>query len=362
VADVHLRLQDPGAPSGLLEALLEACDGADRGGGIFAWMTVEGARLLLDADTFSHFASESEFQLVIGVDSITDLPALRALEQQVERLAGLSARVFFHELRPILFHSKLSWFVRGDRLTLFTGSGNLTRGGLRTNWEAFTSVLLKGDEAAKVEAQLGAWLQTWNDSLFALDNPRVLARARENSGRERSLKRPVRRADPEQEVHGGEGGEPSRGDEDVLVATIGGGRRWTQANFPRRIYEDFFRARVGTKRHVLFQPVGLDGSLAELQSRESVEVPSENYRFELTAVSGRPYPGESHPPIGVFARSRDGVVRYLVVMPDDADYGVVADFLASEWNGPARELPRVRTTATALRAAWPTSPLWRAVE
>ena len=354
-----LRLQDPGASSGLLEALLVACDGADHGGGIFSWTTAEGARLLLDAETFRGFVAESTFDLVIGVDSITDLAALEAVSDRTEHIEGLRARVLLHDLRPVLFHPKLSWFVAGDHLTLLVGSGNLTRGGLRTNWEAFTVVELEGAEAAAVEAQIDAWLEAWDDSLLALDDPRVLARARQNSGQERSLKRPTRRARGA-EARGGEGSEPPSGDEDVLVAEIGRGRRWTQANFPRRFYEGFFGAEVGTKRHVLFQPVAADGTLEELQSRESVEVPSQNYRFELTAATGTPYPAGTDRPIGVFVRARDGVIRYVVVMPDDPAYAAASDFLEAQWSGPERELPRVLTTVDSLQAAWPDSPLWTA--
>ena len=350
-----LNLQEPGASEGLLETLLEACDGADRGGGIFAWVTVEGVRMFLDAETFNAFAADSDFRLVIGVDSITDERALQALGNRVEQLPGLTVRVLVHDLRPVLFHPKLSWFVSEDRLTLIVGSGNLTRGGLRTNWEAFSVVELRGSEATATEARILGWLDEQKGSLCDLDDPLVLQQARANSGRERSLKRRARRVQP----RGGEGAEPAHGEEDVLVATIGRGRRWTQANFPRQLYEDFFGARVGTKRHVLFQPVLTGGELAELESRESVEVPSQNYRFELTSATGAPYPEGADRPIGVFLRARDGVIRYIVLMPGDTDYHRVAEFLESEWDGPSRELPRVRTTVEQLRTVWPDSPLWQ---
>jgi hypothetical protein len=358
-----LNFQDPGTSSGLLEALLGACESADRGGGIFAWVTVEGARLLLEAKTFEKFAKRSSFQLVVGVDSITDVPALEAVERQVNRLGGLRARAMLHELRPALFHPKLSWFVAGERLTLLTGSGNLTRGGLRTNWEAFTALSIDGDQARAVEAELDSWLEKWDDCLLELEDPRVRDRAARNSGRERSLKRREIGTRDELVERGGEGAEPAHGQEEVLVATIGrggrgGSKRWTQANFPQRFYEGFFGAKIGTKRHVLFQPVTPDGTLGPLQSKESVEVPSQNYRFELTSMVGLPYPPGPERPIGVFVHALDGVFRYIVVMPDDPQHATVADFLTSHWK-PSRELPRVPTTASELRAAWPESPLWR---
>jgi hypothetical protein len=316
---------------------------------------MEGARLLLEADTFEAFARASPFTLVLGADAITDLQALIVVQEAVARLGGLTARVLVHDLRPVLFHPKLSWFVTGDRLTLITGSGNLTRGGLRTNWEAFTQVVVEGDEAVRIEAQLEAWLKQWKDCLLEPGDERVLSEAASNAGSERSLKREVQPDAP----GGSEGAEPAQGGEEVFVATIGGGGRWTQANFPRRFYEGFFRARVGTKRHILFQPVAADGSLEDLQSRESVEVPSENYRFELTAGYGLDYPAGPDRPIAAFIRARDGVFRYVLLMPGDAGYTAVARFLASEWPG-GRELPRMLTTAARLRAAWPQSPLWRA--
>lgn len=219
---------------------------------------------------------------------------------------------------------------------------------------------LDGDDAAAAEAQIQGWLDEWEDSLCELDDPRVLEQARENSGRERSLKRRGRRRDGAPGEREGEGAEPAHGEEEVLVASIGGGHRWSQANFPKRFYEGFFRAEVGTKRHVLFQPVSVEGDLNELQSRESVEVPSENYRFELTSVSGVPYPAGDNRPLGVFLRARDGVIRYVVLLPEHAAYAPVADFLEANWDGPPRELPRVLTTAEDLRVAWPDSPLWLA--
>jgi hypothetical protein len=69
------------------------------------------------------------------------------------------------------------------------------------------------------------------------------------------------------------------------------------------LYEGFFDAKVGFKSHVWFQPIMADGSFGQIERGESVEVPSKNYRFELTSVKGLPYPAGPERPIGVFLRT-----------------------------------------------------------
>lgn len=74
-------LQDPGDPDTtyLIEILVEKCQGATGGGASFAWATSSGVNLLLENEHFVHFLREREFDLVIGVDSVTDDKALAAL-------------------------------------------------------------------------------------------------------------------------------------------------------------------------------------------------------------------------------------------------------------------------------------------
>lgn len=352
-----LGLQGPGAATeaSLLHTLLTACESADRGGAIFAWATAAGVKLLLDDRRFAQFTRKGSFDLVVGVDSITDDAALDALAAHAEQLEGLNVSVMLHEYGS-LFHPKLSWFACDDELILVIGSGNLTVGGLKANWEATAAVRMGGSEAERLENQLTGWLDGSDCELLPLDDHRVRARSKHNGGREIDLKRPAQRGRPA-EPEPGEG-PTFVGADNVLVAEIGKGERWRQANFPRALYEGFFGAAVGHKRTIVLQHVAADGVLGSPESRESIEVGSQNYRFELGAATG-PYPADNTRPIAAFVRESLGIFRYRLAMPDDPHYATLSSFLEA-FDGPRRELRRVRTTVAQLQVAWPDSPLWTA--
>jgi hypothetical protein len=102
-----------------------------------------------------------------------------------------------------------------------------------------------------------------------------------------------------------------------------------------------------------------DGSLGDLESRPSIEVKSQNYRFELAAAKGVDYPANGRP-IGVFVRLDTGDFLYMLLLPGDSGYTQMTEFLAARWSGPVRQVRRVRTSVQALKGSWPGSPLWKA--
>lgn len=353
MTDVKLRFQDPGADSGyLLEELLAACAGADGGGGIFAWANSPGARALLGDSSFRSLIEKGRFDLVVGLDSITDEAAVRALTEAEASLPNLSVRAFLNE-ESALFHPKMAWFRTGGATTLLVGSGNLTMGGLRGNWEFFVVAQLTGAQATQAMNAIEGWLEDWGDNLVPITDPRVIERARKNAGNERSLKRgnaPTKPAFAGAEAVG------------ALIAEIPkAGDRWSQANFDLANYEGFFGAKVGTQRRVMLYQVTDDGRVGDLESRPSVEVISQNYRFELAAAKGVPYPDKSAGrPIGVFLKVATGLFLYMLVLPGEIHYSALADFLDSAWKGSDQRMRRIRLTVEELRAAWPKSPIWKA--
>lgn len=348
-----LRLQDPGASGGyLLEALLEAAATADRGGAAFAWANRTGARLLLADPAFVRLTSTGQFDLVVGTDSITDEAAVGDLSALEASQPGLTVRAFVHDKATVLFHPKFAWFGSGKSVRLVVGSGNLTMGGTRGNWEAFAVVDLTGSDASRTEAEIARWLASWQHYLLPLNEKRVIDQVRTNTGRERDLKLTGRRT-------GGLTPGPNDG-LPVLVAEIPkSGDRWKQANFDRENYENFFGAKVGSQRRISLVHVAGDGTLGPHESRPSVEVESQNYRFELAAAGGLEYPA-SGSPIGVFVKTDDGTFMYQLLMPGDPDHATVSGFLDSNWSGNARQKRRVRTSVASLKANWSTAALWRA--
>lgn len=349
-----LHFQTPGAPGGnLLEHLLIESMGAVRGGGIFAWANAAGASTFFDDPVMEEMLRESDFQLVVGTDSITNTAAVAKLSALETVRPRLRVKAF---LSPVssLFHPKLAWFEHRDHLSLIVGSGNLTMGGLLSNWEAMAVLKLTGDDADAALRGIQTFITQNAAALLPLSDSRVTVRVAANDGNERSIRRAASSDQP------GEAPDAVDNANEVLVAEIpASGGRWKQANFDRANYEQFFGAKVGSQRRIVLQSVSEDGGLGEIESRPSVEVSSSNYRFELAAAAGIPYPSEGAP-IGVFVRLETGQFIYSLLLPGREGYADASAFLTDRWDGPAREKRRVRSTVEDLREAWPNAPLWDA--
>lgn len=345
-----LHFQVAGSPGGyLLEHLLVESIGAVRGGGIFAWVNSNGARALLEDSVFQEFLKAGNFRLFVGTDSITDVPAVHKLIQLTTNNPRLEVRAFLNPGTE-LFHPKLSWFEHENHLSLIVGSGNLTMGGLRANWEAFTVQHLQGADAAAALQSIEDFISGRADGLAPISDPRVMEQAGKNSGNERSI-----RAHPQPIV---QQSEVLFSTEEILVAEITkSDNRWSQANFNRENYENFFGAKIGSQRRIILQHVDGHGEIGPVESRPSVEVASQNYRFELAAARGVQYPKEGRP-IGVFLRLSTGHFLYTLLLPGDPGYPKVANFLEQEWDGAARNLRRIRCKAEDLHAAWNESAIW----
>jgi len=337
-----------GQADSLLEHLLEACRGADRGGGVFAWANRPGVRALLEHPDFVAFADDAIFDLVVGMDSITDEAALNLLMERSAAQSNISVRAFVHDLRP-LFHPKLSWFGKGSAITLIVGSGNLTRGGLESNWEACVIAELDGSAAADVEAKLSDWLSLWDKELLPLDHPKVRKCAQANRGREREF-RNLRSRPPVADA----GLDPAA---TVLVAEIGGGARWKQGDFTKEILTKFFGyTGPDSERWINLLLVHSDGTTVGPNAVKVFRVKSSNYRAELAGIQGS-YPLEGAP-IGVYARVTEDDYRYVLVRPNDDGHSLLADYLDSNRLGGPKSRQRRLTTVAEISVVWPDAPLW----
>ncbi len=345
-----LNFQIAGSSGGyLLEHLLIESIGAVRGGGIFAWANTNGIKSLLEDDAFDEFLVAGNFRLFVGTDSITDPPAIRKLIKISTRRPRLDVRAFMSPTSS-LFHPKIAWFEHDSHLSLIVGSGNLTMGGLRSNWEAFVVLRLSGSDRASALTSIETFLTSVTAYLLPVTDARVLEQAETNVGNERSLRSPSKKV--------GSPGDVASAAQEILVAEIPrSGDRWAQANFDLENYEGFFGAKAGTQRRISLHHVDATGTLGDVESRPSVEVASQNYRFELSAARGVGYP-TAGPPVGVFLRLGTGEFLYSLLLPGDSGYGPMDQLLTAHWHGRADRMRRVRLSAAAVRAAWPEAPLW----
>lgn len=351
---MSLQFQDPDdndAPT-TLEALLEAAETATAGGGVFAFASRPGIVLLLGDEGFQKFLKKAPFELVVGVDSITNVAALQLLKEYAAAFPKLSVRAFHHG-RPVTFHPKFTWFTDGAHGKLIIGSGNLTPGGLAGNWEAFTTVELAGKGVADLTKQWNDWKALHAAELKAVDDAAVLERAAKN--KPKVIQVPDADEEPLATVPGPKAG--AAGASEVLVAEIPKAKdRWKQANFDLDNFRNFFHLEPGKTRRVLLWHVDPAGKIGALERRPSVAVKSQNYRIELAAAGALPYPANG-PPVAVFVRTGTRKFRYRLVMPTDPAYPKIDQILAKRWKGPPQRMRRVRLSLNDLRAEWPGSPL-----
>lgn len=351
-----IQFQDPDnddAPSSL-EAILEACEAATAGAGIFAFASRQGISLLFKDETFAKFLKRAPFELVVGIDSITNVGSLELLKEYAGVFPKLTVRAFHHK-RSVTFHPKFCWFTTGKGGRIILGSGNLTPGGLSGNWEAFTRIDFDAKDAAAVATQWNDWKKLHAADLKAVDDAEVLERAKQNKPKviqvpdadEEPLAAATKPAAP---------AAPGTAD-DVLIAEIPKAKdRWKQANFDLDHFRHFFHLEPGKTRRVFLWHVDAGGSVGPTEVRPSVSVKSKNYRIELAAAGDEPYPAEGRP-IGVFLRTATRKFRYRLVMPTDPAFPTVRNILAKRWSGRADRMQRVTLSVNDLRAEWPASPL-----
>jgi hypothetical protein len=400
---VTFYIQDPGNPETtyLIEVLLQECQRATGGGASFAWASGRGVNLLLENERFVQFLRQHAFDLIIGVDAVTDDGALRALSRVQTELPNLAVSVFLNQYAGSMFHPKVCWFSRGNKGALVAGSGNLTEGGLSRNWEAFTVTALDEAGLTDVQSQWEAWKESYRDDLFEPTNEAVIQRAMRNAAmataaaataaaaaattavsgttpivtaaRKTLAKRlpgnkqigtaPVRPAASAQASAPKLGTPPTApAPLDVLIAEIPrASTRWNQANFDLENYEGYFGAKVGTTRHLFLRHVNPNGELGDTETRPSVAVKSSNWRFELAAAAGLRYP-ENGRPIAIFLKQASRNFLYRLLMPGDSGYSIAEKLLTKNWRGPVGRIRRVRLSPLALKQAWAESPLWKAFD
>jgi len=360
---MSFRIQDPLWPgsSYYLEDILESCEGATEGAGMFAFASTGGVKLLLEDKVFVEFLTHSRFRLIVGVDSVTNESALNMLQACALKHTNLQVSAFLDATtNRCLFHPKMCWFRRRSSSHWFVGSGNLTFGGLRGNREAFIVAKTKGKEREKYEHTWQSWSGFYESRLRPLDDADVRARARRNSIQQvREVARPQLAKDIISEDDQGNITVNSQANptDEMLIAEIpAASDRWNQANFSLHTFTHFFKAQPGRTQRLLFIHVDSSGKSGNVEMRPSVAVKSQNFRFELEAAAGLEYPTNGRP-IAVFVCIATRTFLYHLLMPGDQDYNLVHNFLSNNCIVPINRVRRLITNVSAVQTAWPGCPL-----
>lgn len=333
----------------LLEEVLVASRDALSGVGAFAFASAGGIKLLFKDPDFVKFLSRAPFELIIGVDGVTDSRALDTLTEIAALNPNLKPRVFFGSLSGTIFHPKMCWFRHSSRGICLVGSGNLTPGGLRGNYEAFSVGDMSNNELRVSDEMWRSWTSHHSSKLLPLDDPKVRRKAKDNEKKGKGLTKQQK----EILVEGQDGnvtvGRPKGRNTEVLIAEIPkSGSRWNQANFDMGTFQSFFGATPGRTQRIILTHVDSNGVAGTQEVRPSVSVKSHNYRFELDAGANLDYPSRGRP-IGVFVKVATRTFRYRLLMPGGRGHKIASDYLNREGEQKTGQVRRLLTNIDAVR-------------
>ncbi len=363
-AQITFHVQDPTNPEAtyLLEALVDAAAHAIRWRAVYAFATRGGVDLLLTDDGVEHFLKNGgKFQLIVGVDAVTNVAALQRLQEIADKTPGFEPRVFMNTA-PGLFHPKFSHFSFADGAEqLVAGSGNLTAGGLRRNFEAY---VVANGKAGEFATQLDAFIKFQTVAISEIDEA-ALARAAKNTVNlvKTKVAAPVGVTPPvtPPQPNVPEGIPvlfPTVGAR-VLVAYVpGAGGRWTQAHLNRAVIDEFFHVTNLKTQRVFLTGIRHNGSREQERVRPVIRSDvNENLKLEIDLGQGLQYPSASAgKPILVFAERQLRTFDYMLLMPDDPGYTQMTAVLTNK-PSVGRGVARVIITTTDLASAWPQCPL-----
>lgn len=364
--DYEFCFQDPTSAETvyLYEAIISAAQCASEWIAIFAFASQNGVRNLIEDPIIEQFLDRGGiFRLIVGIDAVTNRQTLEYLAHVETEHPNFSVRVFWNESAG-LFHPKFSHFRRDDgREELIVGSGNLTPGGLRENYEAYT-VLRSSRVRERINASaLYRFLTDREADLRAIDEEILQRAARNIIVAGRRGRRRTREIEPEAVEATAEAILEPR--EEAAAAAIGrvlvaqvpkAGGRWHQVHFNRDVINQFFQIQPGTTQRVYLVERRQDGSSGEQEVRPCILSQTNlNYKIELGARREAAYPDHGVP-IAVFRELHARSFEYMLIFPGEPGYDILLQ-LTDELLSIGRGLPRVITDTHTLGDTWPESPL-----
>ena len=350
-----LTLQTPGTGETLHNALIEAAAGATGGYAAFAFATSTGIDTALAEPPVRELVGTGSFRLIVGLDAITDTKAIAAINTVKTSLPNADISLFYNPKGGLLYHPKTMFFKRPSGGCCLTGSGNLTLGGLKYNWEAFWRADLSTADATVVERHWTDWLDAHRDNLLPPHDPRVTEQAALNARTRAAISTAVSETDQEALAALGEEVADAASLNPFLIAEVPKNRPG-QADFGISAYQGFFGVTLGTPRQVTFYQVMPDGALAEPEHRQAVAVKSSNYRFEVDAMRGLQFPNAGHF-ILMFERIGRSEYKYVFLKPGEPGHASVQKFLDQNYFSDGVRKRRIVVTRGDVAAAWPKNPL-----
>lgn len=352
--DFEFCIQDPTDPGTryLYEAIIVAAAEATTWRGMYAFATRGGVDQLIEDPVVHEFMRRGgEIDLIVGIDAVTNRQTLERMQALEARHPQFHPRVFWNATNG-LFHPKISHFGYADgRKKLIVGSGNLTPGGLRYNFEGY-SVISGGRRETFDLSSLDAFIARHEADIRPIDQA-ALDRAALN------IMRPIigvpRAPRPQPATIPVPISQRTELDRVLIAQVPSAGGRWSQVHFNAQITERYFCvADVATQR-VYLTAIDSTGLRGEEEVRPVVfSQTNRNHKIEIAAAKGLDYP--EPPPLLVFRERQVRCFDYILLMPNRVGYEEILDLsrnLPTIGRGHRRAITDMRT----LSQAWPACPL-----
>jgi len=109
--------------------------------------------------SLNQFGKTGKINISIGVK---DLPTTEeALKMLLSKVGALGQIWIFHQESGPTFHPKVYYFSNKSQAKIYVGSGNLTKGGLYENYEAFLCNTLDRSTDSHLIAEIESMLNSW---------------------------------------------------------------------------------------------------------------------------------------------------------------------------------------------------------
>jgi len=345
-------MQDPTDPGTryLYEAIIGAAAEATTWRGMYAFATRGGVDQLIEDQVIHDFMRRGgEIDLIVGIDAVTNRQTLERMQALESRHQGFHPKVFWN-MTGGLFHPKVSHFGYADgRTRLILGSGNLTPGGLRRNFEGYS--IVSGEPREGIDlSSLDAFIARHRADIRPIDQA-ALERAALN------VSRPITTAPGSRKLQPGPATQKWGGLDRVLLAQVpAAGGRWSQVHFNTQITEEFFRVTDVRTQRVYLTSVDPAGMRGEVEVRPVVfsQSSNRNHKIEIAAAKGLDYPDS--PPLLVLRERQVRCFDYVLLMPRSPGYRELFQ-LSETLPTIGRGLRRVITDLATLSGAYPKCPL-----
>lgn len=285
------------------------------------------------------------------MDAITDTKAIEKLSDLCLKFKNFSAQAFL-PCSGGIFHPKVSWVKKGKTGVVITGSGNLTKGGLKNNYEAFSVMQANQQTMKSIEDSWLTFLDKNAENLFPLDAEEVKKAAQQNALLNKSIKKIFKDAGKKATADA----IPKKGSV-VFIEELTKGRGGKQRDVGKWAAENYF----DKGKKLFLTHINDQGQRADEETRKLSSKGSSNFAIDLAASKGLD-PVNGCMPIAVFIRIRPYTFYYHIVSVDSAHYKTVSSYLNSAvikvQQGHAKRIKK-EISIDELRKKWPTAPFWR---